>query len=131
MTQETGIPEPGARPAHICSQLLAALQASEGRRRRRKRNTSPDSIGMEIKRRLLEETVKDDPDPEAFEGWLLERSLTGVGPEDDNVEAFQASGPVRAMALEVLAEWRLATVPGPFQSWLTKGAPSDDVWEPR
>jgi hypothetical protein len=119
---------PYYRPADICRQLLHALDASEGRRRRRKRNTSPDSIGMAIKRRLLEATVRDDPDPDAFEGWLLERSLASVGLDrGGDGELFMPSGPVRAMALEVLAEWRLAERPGPFRSWLTDGAPSDDA----
>ncbi|MEO8090742.1 MAG: hypothetical protein ABI703_10635, partial [Gemmatimonadales bacterium] len=99
---ETPAPGPSFRPAEICRRLLAALDASEGRRRRRKRNTTPDSIGMAIKRRLLEETVRDDPDPDAFEGWLLERSLSaGIGSQVDDRELFVASGPVRAMALEV------------------------------
>jgi hypothetical protein len=123
---ETPTPNTPFRPADICRQLLAALDASEGRRRRRKRNTSPDSIGMAIKRRLLEETVRDDPDPDAFEGWLLERSLSPAGPGSGD-EEFRARGPIRAMALEVLAEWRLAELPGAFRSWLTEGAPSDDA----
>ena len=38
------------RPAEVCSQLLRALDASEGRRRRRKRDTTPDAIGLELKR---------------------------------------------------------------------------------
>lgn len=105
------------RPAEICSRLLAALDASEGRRRRRKRDTTPDAIGMTIKRNLLEDTVRDDPDPESFEGWLLERSNAGFS---------MASGPVRAMALEVLAEWRLAQRSAVFRGWLESGAPSDD-----
>jgi hypothetical protein len=107
------------RPAEVCRQLLRALDASEGRRRRRKRNTTPDSIGMAIKRELLEGTVRDDPGPEAFEGWLLERCL-----------AVAESGPTRAMALEILAEWRLAEAPGTFRAWLTQGAPSDDADQP-
>jgi hypothetical protein len=106
------------RPAQICRRLLAALDASEGRRRRRKRDTTPDSIGMEIKRTLLEEAVRDDPDPDAFEGWLLERSMSArSGP----------SGPIRAMALDVLAEWRLAQASEVFRSWLSDGAPSADA----
>lgn len=88
------------RPADLCRRLLLALDASDGRRRRRKRDTTPDAIGMAIKRRLLEETVRDDPVSDAFEGWLLERCLA----------AGAASGPVRAMALEVFAEWRLASL---------------------
>jgi hypothetical protein len=105
------------RPAEVCGRLLAALDASEGRRRRRKRNTTPDSIGMAIKRRLLEETVRDDPDPDAYEGWLLERCLGNDGP----------SGPMRAMAREIFAEWKLAEDSSVFRSWLLQGAPSDDT----
>ena len=97
--------------------LLAALDASEGRRRRRKRDTTPDSVGMAIKRRLLEETLRDDPDPGAFEGWLLERCLG----------ADEPSGPVEAMAREIFAEWKLAGESGEFRSWLLEGAPSDDA----
>ena len=105
------------RPAEVCGQLLAALDASEGRRRRRKRDTTPDALGMAIKRRLLEETVRDDPDPEAYEGWLLERCLASDGP----------SGPVQAMAREIFAEWSLARESTVFRSWLLQGAPSDDA----
>jgi hypothetical protein len=120
------------RPAEVCRRLLAALDASEGRRRRRKRNTTPDAIGMAIKRTILEETVRDDPDAAAFEGWLLERCLSAGESESrsDTEELFTASGPVRAMALEVLAEWRLAETPGAFRSWLGQGAPSDDAEKP-
>ena len=106
------------RPADVCHQLLAALQASEGRRRRRKRDTTPDAIGMAIKRRLLEATVRDDPEPEDFEGWLLHQTETS---------GAQASGPARAMALDVLADWRLATTSDGFRVWLERGAPSADA----
>lgn len=105
------------RPAVVCGYLLAALDASEGRRRKRKRDTTPDAIGMDMKRQLLEAAVREDPEPEAFEGWLLARSLaTPV-----------ATGPVRAMALAVLAECRLARESAAFSTWLTDGAPSDDA----
>jgi hypothetical protein len=105
------------RPAQICRRLLAALDATEGRRRRRKRNTTPDAIGISIKRGLMEQTMRDDPDPDNYEGWLLERC----------VSAGTASGPVRAMALDVLAEWRLAQVSEAFRNWLEQGAPSEDA----
>jgi hypothetical protein len=84
---------------------------------------------MSIKRRLLEETVRDDPDSSAFEGWLAERCLSAgeSGSSNDGDDSFAASGPVRAMALEVLAEWQLAQAPGAFRSWLGQGAPSDDT----
>ena len=84
---------------------------------------------MAIKRSLLEEAVRQDPEPDGFEGWLLERCLSAGDPKSQNdaAELFAASGPVRAMALEVLAEWRLAEQSGAFRSWLTDGAPSDDA----
>jgi hypothetical protein len=41
------------RPAEFCRQLLATLDVSEGRRKRRKRDTTPDAIGLAIKRDLL------------------------------------------------------------------------------
>jgi len=116
---------------------LAALDASEGRRRRRKRDTSPDAIGLAIKRRLLEEAVRADPDPAAFEGWLLEqchaahdsgrRAERGQKCGRGDLELWTASGPIRAMALDVLAEWQLAQTSRAFMSWLDQGAPSDDA----
>jgi hypothetical protein len=105
------------RPAHICSRLLEALDASEGRRRKRKRNTTPDSIGMAIKRTILEETVRQDPEPDGYEAWLLERCIA----------RDEASGPARAMALDILADWRLAQQSTEFRQWLDLGAPSDDT----
>ena len=62
---------PSARPAEICGALLAALEAAEGRRRNRKRDQTPDGIGLAIKRDLLQRAVQNDPNPEAFEEWLL------------------------------------------------------------
>jgi hypothetical protein len=103
------------RPGTVCGQLLAALEASEGRRRRRKRDTTPDAIGLEIRRDLLEAAVRDDPPPDTFETWLLDRCADAA-----------ASGPVRAMAAALLSEWRLALTDGAFREWLAQGAPSDD-----
>jgi hypothetical protein len=108
---------PPLRPAEFCRQLLAALDASEGRRRRRKRDTTPDAIGMALKRDLLERAVQEDPAPESFEHWLMQRCR--------NFRA--ASGPMRAMAQEVFAEWQLAEASEPFREWLDQGAPSDDA----
>src|SRR3954454_25290902 len=102
------------RPAQVCSQLLAALEASEGRRRRRKRNTTPDAIGLDLKRTILEETVRQDPDPEVYEQWLATCSFTLQEPSP--------SGPVIAMARDVLAEWHLALQSSDFRNWLQQGA---------
>jgi hypothetical protein len=111
-----GAPASGPRPATVCAELLAALEASEGRTRRRKRDQRPDVIGLGIKRRLLEDAVREDPEPEAFEAWLLDRVLrTGTG-----------DGAVRAMAIQIFEEWKLALASEPFRGWLADGAPSAD-----
>ncbi len=107
----------GLRPAGACRALLAALDASEGRRGRRKRDTTPDAIGMSLKRQLLEEAVLSDPEPERFEAWLLERCLSSE---------TASTGGKRAMAQEVLAEWRLTAASVEFRDWLEAGAPSED-----
>lgn len=104
------------RPAVVCRQLLAALEASEGRRRRRKRDTTPDALGLAIKRQLLEAVIEEDPDPEDFERWLWDRCLKGEG-----------GGATRAMGQNVLEEWRLAWLSESFRSWLARGAPSEDA----
>jgi hypothetical protein len=107
------------RPADVCRALLAALEASEGRRRKRKRDQTPDAIGLGIKRDLLQRAVEDDPRPEAFEEWLLEYPLTCKTPE--------LAGAAFAMARAVFEEWRLAHSLGEFRVWLARGAPSDDA----
>jgi hypothetical protein len=107
------------RPADVCRALLAALEASEGRRRMRKRDQTPDAIGLGIKRDLLQRAVDEDPSPDAFEAWLLNYPLSGTSPE--------LAGPRFAMARAVFEEWRLAHSLGEFRLWLERGAPSDDA----
>ena len=104
------------RPGEVCKALLSALEASEGRRRRRKRDQTPDGIGLTFKRELLVQAVKDDPEPEAFEEWLLNYSAS-----------HESAGGIFAMARAVFEEWRLAHSMGEFKSWLEQGAPSDDA----
>jgi hypothetical protein len=103
----------------VCAALLAALAASEGRTRRRKRDQTPDRIGLEARRALLERAVRDDPGPDAFEGWLLERCL--------EAEAGGNAGAVRAIAGGILADWRQVRGSPAFRAWLLRGAPSDDA----
>jgi hypothetical protein len=100
------------RPADVCRALLAALEASEGRRRKRKRDQTPDAFGLSIKRALLRRVVEDDPRPETFEEWLLHYPLTCTSPE--------FAGPAFAMARAVFEEWRLAHSLGEFRDWLEK-----------
>ena len=111
------------RPADVCRALLTALDASEGRKRKRKRDQTPDTIGLSIKRLLLERAVADDPDPEAFEEWLLRYPISCNTP--------QWPGAVSAMARALLEEWRLAHSLGAFRAWLEQGAPSDDAKDDR
>ena len=112
-------PPPGLRPADVCQALLAALEASEGRRRKRKRDQTPDAFGLAIKRDLLRRAVEDDPRPEAFEEWLLNYPLT--------CKSRELVGPAFAMARAVFEEWRLAHASQEFRVWLEQGAPSDDA----
>ena len=46
------------RPADVCRALLAALDASEGRRQKRKRDQTPDAFGLAVKRDLLRRAVE-------------------------------------------------------------------------
>jgi hypothetical protein len=107
------------RPADVCRALLAALEASEGRRRKRKRDQTPDAFGLGVKRDLLQQVVAQDPAPDAFEAWLLNYPSTCAAPE--------LVGPAVAMARAVFDEWRLAHSMGEFRTWLEHGAPSEDV----
>jgi hypothetical protein len=103
-------------PAELCRGLLDALDASEGRRKRRARNTTADSIGLAIQRELLEDIVTDAPVPDEFEGWLLDRcEKEGVG-----------DGAMRAMALSIWDQWLLAQRAPDVRAWIVAGARSDD-----
>jgi hypothetical protein len=105
------------RPAHVCGGLLRALDAAEGRRKRRARDTTPDTVGLALRRDLLERAVAADPSPDDFEAWLVERCR----------DAGTASGPLRAVAQDVFQEWRLARAAPSFRDWLAQGAPSEDA----
>jgi Arc/MetJ-type ribon-helix-helix transcriptional regulator len=104
------------RPSEFARKLLRALEASEGRRKRRKRDQTPDQIGLGVRRELLEQAAVENPEPDEFEAWLLQRALTSP-----------ASGPVRAMAVMILDEYRSALHDPSFRGWLDVGAPSEDA----
>lgn len=108
-----------ASPERLCAELLAALEATDGRRRRRKRDQTPDTIGIEIKRSLLERAVRERPAAEAFEEWLVAQCLAAPA-------AGHAVGSVRAMAIDILQEWRLVQASPELADWLSRGAPSED-----
>ncbi len=104
------------RPGEFAGLMLKALEASEGRARRRKRDQRPDTIGLDLRRELLARTADDDPNPDDYEGWLLERTFEAP-----------ASGPVRAMCAQILEEYRQAQRDASFAAWLREGAPSADA----
>jgi hypothetical protein len=103
-------------PGEYCRLALRALDSSEGRTRRRKRDQTPDTLGLGIKRDLLERAAQADPPPETFAAWLLEQVL-----------ATPASGPARAMSLQILDEYRAAQITPGLSEWLLQGAPSADA----
>lgn len=113
---------PPLRPADVCRALLAALDAADGRRRKRKRDQTPDTFGLGIKRELLQRAIEADPPAGEFEGWLLSYPLACERPE--------LAGPAQAMARSVFEEWRLAHSLTAFREWLEHGAPSDDARKP-
>jgi hypothetical protein len=107
------------RPADVCRALLAALEAADGRRRNRKRDQTPDAIGLALKREVLERVVEDDPEADLFEAWLLAYV--------QKMQTQHPAGAVSAMARAVLEEWHLAHSMGDFKAWLDRGAPSEDA----
>jgi hypothetical protein len=104
------------RPGAFCGFLLKALEAAEGQTRRRKRDQAPDKLGLAIKRELLQRAAAADPEPDTFEGWLMEQVVRTPG-----------AGPVRAMCEQIFLEYRLAALQPDFAGWLAAGAPSDDA----
>jgi hypothetical protein len=119
VTTRGGGQTPRLRPAAVCGELLRALEAADGRRKRRQRDTTPDSLGLALKRELLDAVVRADPEPETFETWLLERCW--------ELGSTVSVGAARAMALDIANEWRLAAQSPAFRDWLARGAPSDDT----
>jgi hypothetical protein len=102
------------RPREFCEKLLLALAATDGRRKQRKRNTTPDAIGLSLKRDLLQGAMAEDPEPADFERWLFEKTLL-------------ADGGAQAMAQEIGEEWKLFQRSPALARWLEQGAPSDDA----
>ena len=107
------------RPDDVCRALLSALDAAEGRRRKRKRDQTADAFGLGVKRELLRRAIDEAPRAEEFENWLLRYPQTCRSPE--------LVGPAQAMARAVFEEWRLAHTLGEFRDWLNEGAPSADA----
>ena len=95
------------RPAEICAHLLQAMGASEGRRKRRKRDTTPDALGMAVKRELLEAAIAADPAADDFEAWLFQQI--------QRQDAGGLAGATRAMAMAIYDEWQFAVASADFR----------------
>lgn len=104
------------RPAQLCAALLAALAASRGRSGSRKRDQTADGIGLGMREALLNSAIHDDPEPAAFEQWLLVQAAASACP-----------GAMQAIARAVFDEWQLAHRMDGFMVWLEHGAPSADA----
>jgi len=48
------------RPARVCTALLAALNAADGRSRARKRDQTPDTLGLALRRRNVSMTLRHE-----------------------------------------------------------------------
>jgi hypothetical protein len=89
-------PEPPLRPRDFAVLLLSWENLTP---RQRARDQQADRAGLELKRRVLSTLVALDPEPED-----LESALMAI------VERVESpSGPVRAMALALLEDWRAAS----------------------
>ena len=105
-------------PGAFARQMLRAIEASEARTMRRKRDQLPDVIGLGIKRGLLARAAEENPPPDGFEAWLMQQALDA-----------SASGGILAMCGEIIDEYRLAAMDHTFQAWLQEGAQSADATE--
>jgi hypothetical protein len=92
-------PEP-LRPRDFA---LLLLGSGEVLPRQRARDQQADRAGLDLKRRILNELVGRDPEPEELEALLMD-VVEQIGPP---------TGPTRAVAALILGEWRTAVaVPG-------------------
>jgi hypothetical protein len=103
-------------PEAFSRQALKALDAADGRTKRRKRDQTPDTIGLAIKRSVLERAAEECPAPFEFEGWLMGEAL-----------AEPTGGPTMAMCAQIFEEYLLASMDPAFGRWLAEGAASQDA----
>jgi hypothetical protein len=75
---------------------LLLLNSGELLPRQRLRNQTPDMIGLELKRRLLQAIADRDPEPAKLDETLA-CLIDELGPP---------TGPVRALALSFREEWQ-------------------------
>jgi hypothetical protein len=96
-------PEP-LRPRDLAVLLLASREL---RPRQRARDQRADTAGLDLKRRILQRLVAQDPEPADIEAALL-RITEELGPP---------AGPTRAIAGMIHEEWRAACA---SPAWVSK-----------
>ncbi len=90
---------------------LLMLGSGDALPRQRARDQQADRAGLDLKRRVLNALVERDPDADEVEAALME-VVEEIGPP---------TGPTRSVAVQVLAEWRMAVqVPGWVEHLLTE-----------
>ena len=113
------VPSPSIlRPRDLALLLLAS---GDLRPRKRARDQQADRAGLEIKRRILEQVVALDPEPEALEAALI-KMIDEMGPP---------SGPIRAVAAVVRDEWQVACSAPEWVSQLLSEAVNNSADRPK
>ena len=113
------VPSPSVlRPRDLALLLLASGAL---RPRKRARDQQADRAGLEIKRRILEQVVALDPEPEALEAALL-KMVDEMGPP---------SGPIRSVAAVVRDEWQVACSAPEWVSQLLSEAVNNSADRPK
>jgi len=106
------------RPRDLALLLLAS---GDLRPRKRARDQQADRAGLEIKRRILEQVVAIDPEPEALEAVLI-KMVDEMGPP---------SGPIRSVAAVVRDEWQVACSAPEWVSQLLSEAVNNSADRPK
>lgn len=83
------------RPRDFALLLLASGETTP---RERARDQAADRTGLALKRRILEQLVAVDPEPEDLEAVLLELPQ----------QMGESAGTTRSLSLALLQEWQLA-----------------------
>ena len=113
------VPSPSIlRPRDLALLLLAS---GDLRPRKRARDQQADRAGLEIKRRILEQVVALDPEPEALEAALI-KMIDEMGPP---------SGPIRSVASVVRDEWQVACSAPEWVSQLLSEAVNNSTDRPK
>ena len=86
---------PGPEPRRPRDLALLLLAAGAEPPRDRPRDQRADTIGGELRRRVLDELAARDPEPSAIEGCLA-AIVEAIGPP---------TGPTRAVASSLLGDW--------------------------